>query len=137
FYTCGDAGTCDRYYEHSCRASEAENYGDLQMEEARAPLGHLGVPREAISFLGLPDGGSRMIWYDHPNSTDPFLDPLLATDHAPYDGLLRPNLPYARDDVVKFAEELIGKFQLEVICTSHPRSVGHFDHIVEDYLVVE
>jgi hypothetical protein len=35
------------------------------MEEARRSLGHLGVPGENIYFLGLPDGGSGQIWYDH------------------------------------------------------------------------
>jgi LmbE family N-acetylglucosaminyl deacetylase len=137
FFTSGDAGSCDRYYGHFCSPDEAARFGTVRMEEARASLGHLGVPREAISFLGLPDGGSGMIWYDHPNSIDPFLDPLLATDHAPYEGLKRPNLPYARDAVVKAVEELIGRFQPEAICTAHPRSVGHIDHIVNNYVVVK
>ena len=71
------------------------------MQEARAAMGHLGVPPENILFLGLPDGGTGKIWYDHPNSSDPYLAVLLASDHAPYDGLLRPNLPFARDAVVE------------------------------------
>jgi LmbE family N-acetylglucosaminyl deacetylase len=137
YFTSGDAGSCDRYFEHSCSPAEAARFGRVRMEEARASLGHLGVPPEAISFLGLPDGGSGMIWYDHPDAADPFLDPLLATDHAPYEDLLRANLPYARDAVVKAAEELISRFQPEVICAAHPGSVGHIDHIVNGYLVVK
>jgi LmbE family N-acetylglucosaminyl deacetylase len=78
-----------------------------------------------------------VIWYDHPSASNPFLDPLLATDHAPYDGLVRANLAYGRDAVLKVVGELIEKFQPEIICTAHPPSVGHIDHIVNNYLVVK
>jgi LmbE family N-acetylglucosaminyl deacetylase len=137
YFTSGDAGSCDRYYEHSCGPSEAANFGTVRMEEVRASLGHLGVPREAIKFLGLPDGGSGMIWYHHLHAAQPFLDPLLATDHAPYEGLVHANLPYARDAVVDTVKELIREFRPEVICTVHPRSVGHIDHVVNNYFVVK
>jgi LmbE family N-acetylglucosaminyl deacetylase len=137
YFTSGDAGSCDRYYEHSCNPAEASYFGSLRMAEARASLGHLGVPAEAINFMGLPDGGSGMIWYDHRRAPNPFLDPLLATDHAPYEGLLRVNLPFARDSVVEAVKELVRKFQPEMICTAHPPSVGHIDHIVNNYFVVK
>ena len=42
YFTSGDAGSCDRYYEHSCAPAEALNFGALRMEEARRSLGHLG-----------------------------------------------------------------------------------------------
>ena len=93
YFTSGDSGSCDRYYEHSCGPAEALNFGALRMEEARASLDHLGVPRENILFLGLPDGGSGEIWYRHIESSNPYLSVLLASDHAPYEGLARPNLP--------------------------------------------
>jgi LmbE family N-acetylglucosaminyl deacetylase len=137
YITSGDAGACDRYYEHFCGPAEALNFGALRMEEARAALGHLGVPRENIIFLGLPDGGSGAIWYDHIPSSDPYLSVLLASDHAPYEGLFRPNLPYVRESTVEAIEEIIKKFQPEVICTVHPPAEGHIDHIVNNYFVVK
>lgn len=137
YFTSGDAGSCDVYYQHSCSPADALNFGAIRMDEVRASLGHLGVPREDILFIGLPDGGSGMIWYDHLKPTDPFLDPLLATDHAPYEGLIEPNLPYAREAVVETAKGLIKKFQPEIIATPHPGSVGHIDHIVNNYFVVK
>jgi len=137
YFTSGDAGSCDVYYQHSCSPAEALNFGAIRMDEVRASLGHLGVPREDILFIGLPDGGSGMIWYDHVNSSDPFLDPLLATDHAPYEDLVEPNLPYARQAVVEAVKELVRKFQPEIIATPHPGSVGHIDHIVNNYFVVK
>jgi LmbE family N-acetylglucosaminyl deacetylase len=137
YFTSGDAGSCDRYYERSCGPAEAENFGALRMDETRASLGHLGVSSQDILFLGLPDGGSGQIWYGHPSASQPFWDPLLATDRAPYQGVAEPNLPYARDSVVEAAKKLIMKYQPEVIATAHPPSVGHIDHIVNNYFVVK
>lgn len=136
YLTSGDAGSCDRYYQHSCGPAEALNFGALRMEEARAALGHLGMPRENVHFLGLPDGGSGEIWYNHREPSDPYLSVLLASAHAPYAGLLRPNLPYARRSVVEAIKEVIRKWQPEVVYAAHPPSAGHIDHIVTGYLVV-
>ncbi|HEV2177457.1 MAG TPA: PIG-L family deacetylase [Terriglobia bacterium] len=137
YFTSGDAGACDRYYEHSCGPDEALNFGAIRMDETRAVLGHLGVPRDDIDFLGLPDGGSGKIWYDHVPESNPYVSVLLAGDHAPYEGLYRPNLAYARDTVVEAVKELIRKFQPEVIITAHPPAEGHIDHIVNNYFVVK
>jgi LmbE family N-acetylglucosaminyl deacetylase len=137
YFTSGDAGGCDRYFQHFCGPAEALNFGAIRMQEARAAMGHLGVPPENILFLGLPDGGSGKIWYDHPTSTNPYLAVLLASDHAPYEGLFRPNLAFARDAVVDATEEIIKKFQPEVIFTTHPQAEGHIDHIVNNYFVVK
>ena len=132
YLTSGDAGSCDRYYQHSCRPAEALNFGALRMDEARAALGHLGVSRENILFLGLPDGGSGEIWF----RSDPYLSVLLASDHAPYAGLVRPNLPYARQSVIEVAKELIRQFQPEVIYAGHPDE-RHVDHRVNNWFVVK
>jgi LmbE family N-acetylglucosaminyl deacetylase len=137
YFTSGDAGGCDRYFQHSCGPAEALNFGAIRMQEARAAMGHLGVPPENIFFLGLPDGGSGKIWYGHPNSRDPYLAVLLACDHAPYEGLLRPNLAFARDAVVDATEEIIRKFQPAVIFTAHPQAEGAIDHIVNNFFVVK
>jgi LmbE family N-acetylglucosaminyl deacetylase len=137
YFTSGDAGSCDRYYQRSCGPAEALNFGELRMEETRASLGHLGVPREDIFFLGLPDGGSGEIWYGHPDARQPYLSVLLASDHAPYADVAVPNLPYARQSVVGAAEGFIKQFQPEVIVTAHPPQQTHIDHVVNNYFVVK
>jgi LmbE family N-acetylglucosaminyl deacetylase len=137
YFTSGDAGACDRYFQHSCGPAEALNFGAVRMQEARAAMGHLGVPAENIIFLGLPDGGSGKIWYDHLNSTSPYAAVLLASDHAPYDGLFRTNLPFARDAVVDATKEIVKQFQPDVIFTVHPPAEGHIDHIVNNFFVVK
>jgi LmbE family N-acetylglucosaminyl deacetylase len=137
YFTSGDAGGCDRYFQHSCGPAEALNFGAIREQEARAAMGHLGVPPEAIFFFGLPDGGSGKIWYDHPQSSDPYAAVLLASDHAPYEGIVRPNLPFARDAVMNATAEMIKKFQPEVIFTVHPPAEGHIDHIINNFFVVK
>ena len=137
YFTSGDAGSCDLYYEQSCSPAEAMNFGGLRMAETRAALGHLGVDRQDIYFLGLPDGGSGEIWYHHVASNNPYLAPLLACDHAPYQEVFRPNLPYARQSVVAAVKALVMKFHPQVIVTAHPPSEGHIDHIVNNYFVVQ
>ena len=136
YFTSGDAGSCDRYYEHSCAPDEARNFGALRMEEAHRSVGHLGVPRENIFFLGLPDGGSGQIWYDHVEPSNPYLSVLLASEHAPYEGLAEPNLPFARKAVVEAAERFIREFQPEVIYTGHPDE-RHVDHRTNNWFVVK
>ncbi len=136
YFTSGDAGSCDRYYQRSCGPAEALYFGALRMEEARAALAHLGLARENIFFLGLPDGGSEQIWMNHVNPSNPYLSVLLGTDRAPYEGLFRPNLPYARDSVVAAAKELIREFQPEIIYTGHPDE-RHVDHRTNNWFVVK
>jgi LmbE family N-acetylglucosaminyl deacetylase len=136
YFTSGDAGSCDRYYEHSCAPAEALNFGALRMEEARRSLGHLGVSRENIYFLGLPDGGSGQIWYDHVEASSPYLSVLLASEHAPYEGVAEPNLPYARNAVVEAAKRFIREFDPEVIYTGHPDE-RHVDHRTNNWFVVK
>jgi len=136
YFTSGDAGSCDRYYEHSCAPDEALNFGALRMEEARRALGHLGVPRENIHFLGLPDGGSGQIWYDHVEASNPYLSVLLASEHAPYENIAQPNLPFARQAVVEAAKQFIREFRPEVIYTGHPDE-RHVDHRTNNWFVVK
>jgi len=137
YFTSGDAGSCDLYYQHSCSPAEAMNFGTLRMAETRAVLGHLGVPKDDIYFLGLPDGGSGEIWYRHPDPAHPYLSVLLASGHAPYPHVFQPNLPFARQSVVAAAQRLLKMFHPEVIVTAHPPAEGHIDHIVNNYFVVK
>ncbi|HET7100750.1 MAG TPA: PIG-L family deacetylase, partial [Terriglobia bacterium] len=137
YFTGGDAGACDRYYQHSCSPAEAMNFGMLRMDEARAVLGHLGVPKDDIYFLGLPDGGSGEIWYHHPDPAHPYLSVLLASDHTPYPNVFQPNLPYAREAVVAAVKRLLKAFRPEVVVTAHPPAEGHIDHVVNNYFVVK
>jgi LmbE family N-acetylglucosaminyl deacetylase len=105
------------------------------MEEARAGVGHLGVPRENVHFLGLPDGGLGEIWSRHEDPAKSYLSVLLASDHAPYEGLEVPNLPYARTAAVDAAKSFIARYKPDVIYTGHPDE-RHVDHRTNNWFVV-
>ncbi|HEX5411642.1 MAG TPA: PIG-L family deacetylase [Terriglobia bacterium] len=137
YFTGGDAGSCDRYYQHSCAPAEALNFGTIRMDETQAVLGHMGVPASSIYFLGMPDGGSGEIWYHHPDPAHPYLSVLLASDHTPYSNVFQPNLPYARESVVAAVRKLLEEFHPEVVVTAHPPAEGHIDHMVNNYFVVK
>ena len=136
YFTSGDAGGCDRYFMHSCDASRAMEFGEVRMDEARASLGHLGVPASAIHFLGLPDGGMEQIWKNHLSSAQPYLSVLLATEHAPYLNLAVPNLTYARDAVLAATRNFIERYQPDMIITGHPDE-RHVDHRTNNWFVVK
>jgi LmbE family N-acetylglucosaminyl deacetylase len=61
---------------------------------------------------------------------------LLASEHAPYEGIAQPNLPFARHAVVEAAERFIREFQPEVIYTGHPDE-RHVDHRTNNWFVVK
>ena len=136
YFTSGDAGSCDRYYSRSCGPNEAREFGYIRMDETRKAMAHLGVPAKDIHFLGLPDGGSGEIWYNHLSAADPYLSVLMATDHAPYEGLHRPNLPYARKAVVEEAKKFILQYRPEAIYAGHPDE-RHVDHRTNNWFVVK
>ena len=136
YFTSGDAGSCDRYYSRSCGPNEAREFGYIRMDETRKAMAHLGVPAKDIYFLGLPDGGSGEIWYNHLSAADPYLSVLMATDHAPYEGLHRPNLPYARKAVVEEAKKFILRYRPEAIYAGHPDE-RHVDHRTNNWFVVK
>jgi LmbE family N-acetylglucosaminyl deacetylase len=136
YFTAGDAGGCDRYYMHSCDAARAMDFGETRMGETRASLAHLGISRETIFFLGLPDGGLEQIWKKHPKASDPYLSVLLASDHAPYREAAIPNLPYARESMINAAREFITRYQPDLIVTGHPDE-RHVDHRTNNWIVVK
>jgi LmbE family N-acetylglucosaminyl deacetylase len=136
YFTSGDAGGCDRYYMHSCDAERAMDFGEVRMNEARASLKHLGVSEENIFFLGLPDGGMEQIWARNQNSDKPYLSVLLASEHSPYRDSAVPNLPYARDAVLRATKDFIVKYKPALIITGHPDE-RHVDHRTNNWIVVK
>ncbi len=134
YWTSGDAGGCDRYFMHSCDAARAMGFGEVRMEETRASLGHLGIPRGDMFFLGLPDGGMGQVW-EHLSSGRPYLSVLLASDHSPYRNSAIPNMPYSRDAAVQAAKRFLLQYQPDMVITGHPDE-RHVDHRVNNWIVV-
>jgi LmbE family N-acetylglucosaminyl deacetylase len=135
-FTGGDVGACERYYSKPCGPNEAREFGMVRMEESAEALEHIGLTRDKLTFLGLPDGGSGAIWSEHIKVSNPFLSVYLATDHAPYDNILKPNLPYARDAVIELVKQIILGFRPALIATPHPDE-RHVDHRTTNWFVIK
>jgi LmbE family N-acetylglucosaminyl deacetylase len=136
YFTSGDAGGCERFYNVSCDAARAMDFGEVRMNETLASLAHMGVPSDRVFFLGLPDGGMEQIWYNHVKASDPYLSVLLASDHSPYREAAVPNLPYAREPVVAAAKDFLRRFRPEMVITGHPDE-RHVDHRTNNWYVVQ
>lgn len=137
FYTGGDVGECERYFDgHPCGPIRAREFGTVRMEESVEALEHIGVKLDQVTFLGLPDGGSGEIWFHHIQAVNPFLSIYLAVDHAPYEQAYEPNLPYARDSVIQAVERLITQFHPAMIAVSHPDE-RHVDHRTANWFTLK
>ncbi len=134
--TGGDVGECERYYSKPCGPNEAREFGEVRMEETADALEHIGLSRHKLMFLGLPDGGSGEIWFHHIKPSDPFLSIYLACDHAPYENVLIPNLPFARDSVLEALENLLVKYHPAVLALPHPDE-RHVDHRTTNWFVIK
>ncbi len=136
FFTGGDVGACERYYAKPCGPNEAREFALVRMEESADALAHLGVARENLTFLGLPDGGSGAIWSQHVSAAKPFRSLYLATEHAPYEEAFKPNLAFAREPVIEATKQLIAEFRPEMIATTHPDE-RHVDHRTANWFVIK
>jgi LmbE family N-acetylglucosaminyl deacetylase len=137
FYTGGDVGECERYFDgHPCDPVRAREFGTVRMEESTEALEHIGVKRDQNIFLGLPDGGSGEIWFNHIQATNPFLSIYLAVDHSPYNNAYEPNLPYARDAVIDAVKRVITDFKPAMIAVSHPDE-RHVDHRTANWFTIK
>jgi LmbE family N-acetylglucosaminyl deacetylase len=134
--TGGDVGECERYYDKPCGPNEAREFSMVRMEESREALEHIGLSRDQVDILGLPDGGSGAIWSEHIKPLNPFLSVYLACDHAPYEQVLKPNLPYARDSVVSTLEQVVTDFRPALIALPHPDE-RHVDHRTTNWFVIK
>src|SRR5262249_60015636 len=74
-------------------------YGRLRQREAQAAAKRLGVPRDAVDFLGFPDGGLDTLWQAHWARTRPYTSPYTATDMPPYGDVVDPELEYDGQDL--------------------------------------
>jgi LmbE family N-acetylglucosaminyl deacetylase len=107
FMTSGDGFRQDaaRYYlSLDVGPEEYLHLGYERQEEARRALAELGVGREQVAFLGLPDGGLDVLWRQA-WSGQPWTSPTTGADRVPYWTAWRPDLPYCGADAVALLTE--------------------------------
>jgi LmbE family N-acetylglucosaminyl deacetylase len=134
--TGGDMTNCARYFAKPCGPHEALEFAEVRMEESAQALGHLGLPRDKLNILGLPEAGLGEIWSKHKESSNPYLSIFLACDHAPFGNVYKPNLAYARDAVIEAIRQVLTDFHPAMIALSHPDD-GNVDHRAASWLTIE
>lgn len=135
YLTCGDAGGSDRFFGVDYGPAEAIEFGHIRMAEARAAANHLGIPRENLHFLGLPDGFLQAI-RKQGRDFKPVFAPLLGTDHSPYKDVERSNLSFERSAVLQVLVELLREIDPDTVYTSHPDE-RHGDHSAAGWFTIE
>src|SRR5215831_2024102 len=111
-------------------------YGRLRQREAQAAAKRLGVPRDAVDFLGFPDGGLDTLWQAHWARTRPYTSPYTATDMPPYGDVVDPELEYDGQDLTGAILRILEAVRPTVVILPHPDDI-HPDHAATARFVVE
>ena len=107
-------------------------FGELRQREALAALGHLGVKRRAVRFLGFPDGGLAELWRTHWLPSHPYTSPY-TKENSPPDG---ETVVYDGEDLTSVIRRVLREFRPSVVVIPHPYDV-HLDHAHASYFVTE
>jgi LmbE family N-acetylglucosaminyl deacetylase len=99
----------------------------MRQKEALAALAKLHVPPQNVTFLGYPDGGTKMMWETNWNADNPFFSPYTKTSHSPYANSLTPKAPYCGRQALQDVEQIIVGFKPTIVITTNPYDT-HPDH---------
>lgn len=98
--------------------------GKLRMAESQRALRHLGLPPEAMVYLGFPDGELERLWLYGWKST--ITSRHTGASRVPYD-LPTRGIPYEAAALVKLLQNLLEDFQPNLILAPYALD-GHPDH---------
>jgi LmbE family N-acetylglucosaminyl deacetylase len=108
-------------------SSGALAMGRRRGEEALRAAGSLGLPADAVTFLGYPDAGTMDMWTKCWGARPPHRSLLTRVTAVPYETALRPGAPYKPEDVMRDLQAVLRKFRPTKIFVSHPTD-RHPDH---------
>jgi LmbE family N-acetylglucosaminyl deacetylase len=101
--------------------------GRLRGQEALGAARALGLPADAVTFLGYPDAGTMTMWTDSWGARPPHESLLTRVTAVPYDTALRPGAPYKPEDVIRDLQSVLRRFRPTQLFVSHPAD-AHPDH---------
>jgi LmbE family N-acetylglucosaminyl deacetylase len=122
-------GECLKYRSGDTRESALE-MGKTRQEELLRFYDALGLPRENLAIIGIPDGritlgALREDFFEA--ESDPFYDPVLLTDHVIYDDAYKPGMPFFGQSLLAVLKEFLVVRQPTHVFTHHPKD-DHPDH---------
>jgi LmbE family N-acetylglucosaminyl deacetylase len=105
----------------------AIDMGRLRAEEARRAARALGLPADAVTFLGYPDAGTMPMWTGGWGAHPPYESLITRVTAVPYPTALRPGAPYKPESVLQDVQTVLRKFRPTRLFVSHPAD-AHPDH---------
>ncbi len=96
----------------------------MRQREAIRALQQLGVSRDEIVFLGYPDGGTKAMWENWPQT---FTSSTTKLDFSPYPTSPTPRAPYRGAQLLSDIVREMRAFRPTLILTTHPADT-HVDH---------
>ena len=107
--------------------SDFIQFAEQRQQESLAALKSLGVPQNAVHFLGYPDGGMVTIWSEHWNHNKPYKSRFTESSQSPYPITYRSGNRYCGHDVSSDLCAIIRAFKPTKIASAHPVE-DHTDH---------
>ena len=83
--------------------------GEVRHGEALAAARVLGLPPDALTFLGYPDFGTLRIWCSHWGDAPPFRSMLTRVTSVPYENAYRRGAAYKGDEIVRDLAAVIAR----------------------------
>ncbi|MCX7751089.1 MAG: PIG-L family deacetylase [Candidatus Bipolaricaulota bacterium] len=130
FLTNGDANQAAKRLFTVNPLGRAEDYralGYRRQKEAVAALRVLGVPKNAVLFLGYPDRGLAGLAGKHWSREALYTSPFTRANYPFYRNSFNPRAMYCGEDLVADLGTILRRFSPTVVYLPHPED-GHPDH---------
>ncbi|HEU68451.1 MAG TPA: PIG-L family deacetylase [Candidatus Acetothermia bacterium] len=130
FLTNGDANQAAKKLFTLNPLRRAEDYralGYRRQKEAMAALRVLGVPKNAVIFLGYPDQGLTALATRNWQRENPYTSPYTRANYPFYSNSFNRSALYCGEDLVADLVTILRRFSPTVIYFPHPED-GHPDH---------
>jgi len=108
-------------------SSGAIAMGRTRGQEALHAARALGLPADAVTFLGYPDAGTMAMWTGYWGAHAPYRSLITRVTAVPYETALRPGAPYKPEEVMRDLQTVLREFRPTKIFVSHPAD-AHPDH---------
>lgn len=108
--------------------SEFIRLGHRRQKETLAAMEHLGLPREAVTFLGYPNQYLNQMWLPgHWLPDSPVKSRRTRSSRSPYSNSMTPGAIYCGQAALQDVETVLRREKPEIVITPHPNDV-HVDH---------
>ncbi len=119
--------TVDEFKRAFPRPQDFIDMGERRRQESLDAMFSLGLPPDAITFLGYPDRGLSAMWWQNWDQDQPYRSPYSQRTHSPYTNTRRPGAPYSGAALLEDLRGILDEFQPDLIVLPHPLD-EHPDH---------